>query len=248
MENINSINTLWVLLCGFLVFLMQLGFSMIETGSVRSKNTINVAMKNLIDTVFGITFFWLIGYGVMFGFDIGGFIGSNHFAMDGSNAKENTFFFFQAMFAATAVTIISGAVAERIKFNGYIVVAIVVTSFIYPLYGHWAWAENGWLKELGFTDFAGSTVVHSMGAWIGLVGAVFLGPRLGKFTKGKVHYFAPSNHNFIVFGVFILLFAWFGFNAGSLLVFNDTVSLILLNTLIGASFGGISGWVLTLFS
>jgi len=248
MENLTNINMLWVLLCGFLVFLMQLGFSMIETGSVRSKNTINVAMKNLIDTVFGIAFFWLIGYGIMFGYDIDGMIGSTQFMMDGTNPKENTFFFFQAMFAATAVTIISGAVAERIKFNGYIVVAIIVTSFIYPLYGHWAWAENGWLKELGFTDFAGSTVVHSMGAWIGLVGAVFLGPRLGKFTKGKVHYFAPSNHNFIVFGVFILIFAWFGFNAGSLLVFNDKVSLILLNTLIGASFGGIAGWVLTLFS
>jgi len=248
MENINSINTLWVLLCGFLVFLMQLGFSMIETGSVRSKNTINVAMKNLIDTVFGIAFFWLIGYGIMFGFDFNGIIGLNGFAIDGSNPKENTFFFFQAMFAATAVTIISGTIAERIKFNGYIVIAIVVTSFIYPLFGHWAWADHGWLKELGFTDFAGSTVVHSMGAWIGLVGTLFLGPRLGKFSKGKVNYFAPSNHNFIVFGVFILFFAWFGFNAGSLLVFNDTVSLILLNTLIGASFGGIAGWLLTFIS
>jgi Amt family ammonium transporter len=248
MENLTNINMLWVLLCGFLVFLMQLGFSMIETGSVQSKNTINVAMKNLIDTVFGIAFFWLIGYGIMFGYDIDGIIGSNHFAINGTNPSENTFFFFHAMFAATAVTIISGAVAERIKFNGYIVVAIIVTSFIYPLYGHWAWAEHGWLKELGFTDFAGSTVVHSMGAWIGLVGAIFLGPRLGKFTKGKVHYFAPSNHNFIVFGVFILLFAWFGFNAGSLLEFNDTVALILMNTLIGACFGGIAGWVLTLFS
>jgi len=248
MENFNYINTLWVLLCGFLVFMMQLGFSMIETGSVRSKNTINVAMKNLIDTVFGIAFFWLIGYGIMFGFDLNGIIGTTKFAMDGSNPEDNTFFFFQAMFAATAVTIISGAVAERMKFNGYIVVAIIVTSFIYPLYGHWAWADDGWLKQLGFTDFAGSTVVHSMGAWIGLVGAIMLGPRLGKFSKGKVHYFAPSNHNFIVFGVFILLFAWFGFNAGSLLVFNDTVSLILLNTLIGASFGGIAGWMLTLFS
>lgn len=248
MENLNEINTLWVLVCGFLVFMMQLGFSMIETGSVRSKNTINVAMKNLIDTVFGIAFFWLIGYGIMFGFDYNGIIGTSHFAMDGSSAENNTFFFFQSMFAATAVTIISGAIAERMKFNGYIVVAIVVTSLIYPLYGHWAWSDNGWLNQLGFTDFAGSTVVHSMGAWIGLVGALFLGPRLGKFSKGKIHYFAPSNHNLIVFGVFILLFAWFGFNGGSLLVFDERVSLILLNTLMGASFGGIAGWMLTLFS
>ena len=248
MENINNIDTLWVLLCSFLVFLMQLGFSLIETGSVRAKNTINVAMKNLIDSVFCIVFFWLIGYGIMFGFDTNGIIGTNSFAIDGSNSNENTFFFFQAMFAATAVTIISGSVAERIKFNGYIIVAIVVTSFIYPLYGHWVWSDTGWLKELGFTDFAGSTVVHSMGAWIGLMGTIFLGPRLGKFSKGKIHYFAPSNHNFIVFGAFILLLAWFGFNAGSSLVFNENTSLILVNTLIGASFGGIAGWALTLVS
>ena len=249
MENIiNNMDHIWVLTCAFLVFLMQLGFSMIETGTVRSKNTINVAMKNLIDTIFGIISFWLIGYGIMFGLDSYGFIGSDSFAIDGSNSSQNSFFFFQAMFAATAVTIISGAVAERMKFNGYIFVAIIVTSFIYPLFGHWAWHDEGWLKELGFTDFAGSTVVHSVGAWIGLVGAVILGPRLGKFSKGKVHYFAPSNHNFIVFGVFILMFAWFGFNGGSLLKFDDLTSLILVNTLIGASFGGAAGWIISLFA
>jgi Amt family ammonium transporter len=245
MENIN---TLWIMLCAFLVFLMQFGFSLIETGTVRTKNSINVAMKNLIDTVFGIIFFWLIGYGIMFGLDYNGLFGTDGFAIDGSNSSQNSFFFFQSMFAATAVTIISGAVAERIKFDGYIVVAIIVTSLIYPLFGHWAWNENGWLNQLGFRDFAGSTVVHSIGAWIGLVGTIILGPRLGKFSKGRVKYFAPSNHNFIVFGVFILLFSWFGFNSGSLLKFDDSTSLILLNTLIGASFGGLAGWVISLFS
>ncbi len=245
MENIDL---LWVLLSAFLVFLMQLGFSLIETGTVRSKNTINVAMKNLIDTIFGIIFFWLIGFGLMFGTDIGGLIGINNFAIDGKDLNQNAFFFFQAMFAATAVTIISGAVAERIKFDGYIIVAIVVTAVIYPIFGHWAWGEHGWLKEIGFVDFAGSTVVHSIGAWIGLAGAVIIGPRLGKFKHGKVNYFAPSNHNFIVFGVFILFFAWFGFNAGSLLQFDPLATLILINTTISAVFGGFGGWLISLFN
>ena len=150
------------------------------------------------------------------------------------------------MFAATAATIISGAVAERIKFNGYIVVAIITTSLIYPIFGHWAWSDNGWLKELGFVDFAGSTVVHSVGAWVGLAGVIVLGPRLGKFKNGKIKYFAPSNHNFVVFGVFILFFAWFGFNAGSLLKFDPQITSILLNTTIAASFGGLGGWIISI--
>lgn len=245
MENIDL---LWILLCAFLVFMMQLGFALIETGTVRSKNTINVAMKNLIDTVFGIIFFWLIGFGIMFGTDIGGVVGFSDFAIDGANLNQNGFFFFQAMFAATAITIVSGAVAERMKFNAYIVIAIIVTSFIYPIFGHWVWNENGWLNTLGFKDFAGSTVVHSMGAWIGLAGALVLGPRLGKFKNGRINYFAPSNHNFIVFGVFILFFAWFGFNAGSLLRFDPLATTILINTTIAAAFGGLGGWILSLIN
>jgi len=152
------------------------------------------------------------------------------------------------MFAATSATIISGAVAERMQFNAYIFVTIIVTAIMYPLFGHWAWSDHGWLKELGFMDFAGSTVVHSMGAWIGLAGAIVLGPRLGKFKKTEVKYFAPSNHNFIVFGVFILFFAWFGFNAGSLLVFDPKVTSILLNTTLAGAFGGLGGWVLSFFT
>lgn len=248
MVSFNEINLLWILVSAFLVFMMQLGFSLVETGVVRSKNTINVAMKNLIDTVFSIIFFWLFGFGLMFGMDSFGLIGTDKFLIDGKDLQLNGFFFFQAMFAATAITIVSGAVAERIKFNGYIVVAIIVSSIIYPIFGHWAWNDNGWLKELGFIDFAGSTVVHSVGAWIGLAGAIVLGPRLGKFRKNKTIYFAPSNHNFIVFGVFILFFAWFGFNAGSLLEFKPEVTSILLNTLIAGVFGGLSAWIITLFS
>jgi Amt family ammonium transporter len=243
-----NLDLLWILLSAFLVFLMQLGFAFIETGTVRTKNTINVAMKNLIDTVFSIIFFWLIGYGIMFGTDSYGLFGTNKFLIDGLNIEDNAIFFFQAMFAATAITIISGSVAERIKFNGYIVVAIIVSAIIYPVFGHWAWNENGWLNKLGFVDFAGSTVVHSLGAWIGLAGTIVLGPRLGKFKKNKIKYFAPSNHNFIVFGVFILFFAWFGFNAGSLLKFEGAVTLILLNTLISAVFGGFGAWIITTVS
>ena len=244
----SNIDLLWILLCAFLVFMMQLGFALIETGTVRTKNTINVAMKNLIDTVFGIIFFWLIGFGLMFGTDSFGLFGTDRFLISGLNLEENAIFFFQAMFAATAITIISGAVAERIKFNGYIIVAIIVSALIYPIFGHWAWNDNGWLKQLGFIDFAGSTVVHSLGAWIGLAGTLVLGPRLGKWKNGKIKYFAPSNHNFIVFGVFILFFAWFGFNAGSLLAFDTSVTLILLNTLLSAVFGGFGAWVITLYS
>jgi Amt family ammonium transporter len=248
LENFKDLNLLWILVCAFLVFMMQLGFALIETGVVRSKNTINVAMKNLIDTVFSIIFFWLFGFGIMFGLDKFGLFGTTNFLIDGKDFNINGFFFFQAMFAATAITIVSGAVAERIKFNGYIIISIIVSSIIYPIFGHWAWNDNGWLNNLGFIDFAGSTVVHSIGAWIGLAGAIVLGPRLGKFRKGKTTYFAPSNHNFIVFGVFILFFAWFGFNAGSLLSFETIVTSILLNTLLAGVFGGFSAWIITLFS
>jgi len=247
MADYSDIDLLWIVLSGILIFTMQLGFAMVETGTVRSKNTINVAMKNLIDTIFGVICFWLIGFGLMFGNDFGGVFGTTDFLINGSNPAQNGFFFFEVMFAATSITIVSGAVAERMKFNGYVVVSIVVISFIYPLFGHWAWSDNGWLKQLGFVDFAGSTVVHSMGAWIGLAGAIVLGPRLGRFRKGEIKHFAPSNHNFIVFGVFILWFAWFAFNAGSLLAFNSSVTIVLFNTLISGSFGGFGAYLISLF-
>ena len=247
MAEYHDIDLLWIVLSAFLVFMMQLGFALLETGTVRAKNTINVAMKNLVDTIFGIIYFWLIGFGLMFGADYAGLIGTTHFLVDGSEMSVNGFFFFQVMFAATAVTIVSGAVAERMKFNGYVFVAVIVISLIYPIFGHWAWGEGGWLKTMGFVDFAGSTVVHSVGAWIGLAGAIILGPRLGKFRKGKIIYFSPSNHNFIVFGVFVLWFAWFGFNAGSLLAFEPKITVILLNTLVSGAFGGFGAYLITLF-
>lgn len=247
MPNYNDIDLFWIVLSGILIFTMQLGFAMVETGTVRSKNTINVAMKNLVDTIFGVMCFWIIGFGLMFGNDMGGILGTSDFFINGLNPAQNGFFFFEVMFAATSITIVSGAVAERMKFNGYVIVSIVVISFIYPIFGHWAWSDHGWLKQMGFIDFAGSTVVHSMGAWIGLAGAIVLGPRLGRFRKGEIKHFSPSNHNFIVFGVFILWFSWFAFNAGSLLAFNASVTIILLNTLISGSFGGFGAYLISLF-
>lgn len=242
----STVDMLWIILSALLVFMMQLGFSMIEAGTVRPKNTINVAMKNLIDTIFGVIVFWLVGFGIMFGADAGGVIGTDRFAIDASLTQETILFFFQVMFAATAITIVSGAVAERMKFNGYVVTSAVVIGVIYPLFGHWAWGDGGWLGTMGFIDFAGSTVVHSVGGWVGLAGALMLGPRIGKFSGGKVHYFSPGNHNFIVFGVFFLWFAWFGFNAGSAMRFDETIPAILLNTLIAGAFGGLGGYLLSL--
>ncbi len=236
----------WVIICAFLVFMMQLGFAMLETGCAQSKNTINVAMKNLADSTFGFFFYWLIGFGLMFGADQSGLFGSDLFMIDGKDHSVGSFFFFQAMFATTAATIVSGAVAERMKFNSYVLTAIVVTAVIYPIFGHWAWGDGGWLKAMGFVDFAGSTVVHSIGAWIGLAGAIVLGPRLGRFKQGKQRHFSPSNHNTIVFGALILWFAWFGFNAGSLLSFGPEVSSILINTLISGAAGGISAYLICL--
>jgi Amt family ammonium transporter len=247
MTHFNDIDILWIVFCSFLIFMMQFGFALVETGTVRSKNTINVAMKNLIDTIFGIIFFWAIGFGLMFGRDVYSLVGWSAFFILGDDLYQNAFFIFQAMFAATSVTIVSGAVAERMKFNAYIITSIVVTALIYPIFGHWAWADGGWLKELGFHDFAGSSVVHSIGGWIGLSGALILGPRLGRFRRKKVNYFVPSNHNLIVFGAFILVFAWFGFNAGSLLYFDVKIASILLNTLLSAVFGGLGGWMISLF-
>lgn len=239
----SALDTLWVLLCAFLVFMMQFGFAMVETGCARSKNTINVAMKNLADSTFGFFFFWLAGFGLMFGRDSGGLIGTSHFMISGADSATTAFFFFQVMFATTAATIVSGAVAERMKFNGYILSSIAVTLIIYPIFGHWAWGDGGWLKQLGFVDFAGSTVVHSVGAWTGLAGAITLGPRIGRFHPRKPGHFAPSNHNVIVFGTLILWFAWFGFNAGSLLSFGPEIPMILLNTLLSAAAGGIGTYL-----
>jgi ammonium transporter, Amt family len=212
-----SINNIWVLVATFLVMFMQPGFAMVEAGFTRSKNTANILTKNLVDFSIGSILFWFIGYTIMYGDSIGGFIGMpNLFINDNGigDYSNKTDLMFQTVFAATAATIVSGAVAERTKFNAYIIFTVVITVFIYPISGHWKWG-GGWLDQLGFLDFAGSTLVHSVGAWVGLAGAIVLGPRLGKYVKGKAKAIPGHNLTFGALGVFILWFGWFGFNAGS---------------------------------
>lgn len=212
-----SINNIWVLVATFLVMFMQPGFAMVEAGFTRSKNTANILTKNLMDFSIGSILFWVIGYTLMYGDSIGGFIGmpSLFFNDNGVGDYANkTDLMFQTVFAATAATIVSGAVAERTKFNAYLIFTVVITIFIYPISGHWKWG-GGWLDQLGFLDFAGSTLVHSVGAWVGLAGAIVLGPRAGKYVNGKAKAIPGHNLTFAALGVFILWFGWFGFNPGS---------------------------------
>lgn len=216
-----SIDTVWVLLGTVLVFFMQAGFALVETGFTRAKNAGNIIMKNLMDFVIGSLVFWIFGFGIMFGEDIGGIIGRPDLFTRGSyehlglGIPLEAFIIFQTVFCATASTIVSGAMAERTKFKSYLVYSFLISAVIYPIAGHWIWG-GGWIAQLGFIDFAGSTAVHSIGGWAALIGASIVGPRIGKYTKdGKPR--AIPGHNIIIgaLGVFILWFAWFGFNAGS---------------------------------
>ena len=234
-----SLDSVWVVLGGILVFFMQAGFALIESGSVRSKNTVNVLMKNYMDMCIGGLVFWLFGFGLMFGLNQTGWIGLSHFMPEALDDWHWNLLFFQMMFAATATTIASGAMAERIHFTAYIVSAIIVSGVIYPIFGSWAWGGlfggDGWLKALGFIDFAGSTVVHSIGGWVALAGIIILGPRLGRFgRKGQSHFLAGHNLPLVALGGFILWFAWFGFNAGSTVAANVSIGRIALNTHLAA--------------
>ncbi len=214
-ELATSLNTVWVLLAAMLVFIMQAGFAMVEAGFARTKNIANILMKNLLDFSVGSLLFWIFGFGVMFG--SGKFIGNLDFFGKGAWSGEipfEAFFIFQTMFCATAATIVSGAVAERTKFTAYLIYAAIIFGVIYPISGHWTWG-NGWLADLGFHDFAGSTVVHSVGGWIALVGAWVVGPRIGKYKNGKIYAIPGHNLTIAALGVFILWFGWFGFNPGS---------------------------------
>lgn len=214
-----GIDNMWLLIAGFMVMFMQPGFAMVEAGFTRSKNTANILMKNLMDFSIGSLLYWVIGFTLMYGDSLGGIIGipDLFFMSDGygDNYSDYADLFFQTVFCATAATIVSGAMAERTEFKSYLIFTIVISVLIYPVSGHWTWG-GGWLSELGFQDFAGSSIVHSVGAWVGLAGASIIGPRLGKYGKdGKPH--AIPGHNLVLgaLGVFILWFGWFGFNPGS---------------------------------
>ena len=235
-----AINSVWVVLAGALVFLMQAGFAMLETGMSRSKNAVNIMMKNYMDLCVGSLLFWLVGYGLMFGYNPTGWLGTNHFALNYGEDWEFTLLFFHIMFASTAATIVSGAMAERTNYFSYLFGAVGITAVIYPVLGSWIWNSNGWLKQMGFIDFAGSTVVHSLGGWCALAGVILLGPRLGRFSaSGAIHQIPGHNIGMIGLGGFILWFGWFGFNAGSTLEASTNIGLIALNTQLSGAAGAV---------
>jgi Amt family ammonium transporter len=245
---------LWTVVCAALVFFMQAGFAMVESGFTRAKNAGNIMMKNLMDFCLGGLAFWAVGFGLMFGVS-NGFTGWSNFLVNFDNTGIDgqwgfTFWLFQIVFAATAATIVSGAMAERTKFSGYLMYSFIISLVIYPIFGHWAWgnllnagnADSGaWLAKRGFIDFAGSTVVHSVGGWAALAGAIVVGPRLGKFGKdGKPRPIPGHSLTLAALGVFILFLGWFGFNPGSTTAANGSVARIAVNTLLAACAGAIS--------
>ncbi len=247
----DAVDTVWVITAAALVFFMQAGFALLESGMSRSKNAVNVIMKNYTDVCLGTLVFWCLGYGLMFGSNPSGWIGNDHFFLNSAENTEFSILFFQTMFAATAVTIASGAMAERTDFRGYLLGAIGITAVIYPIFGSWVWGSayegSGWLAQLGFIDFAGSTVVHSIGGWCALAGIIVLGPRQGRFSSNGAARMIPG-HNlmFMALGGFILWVGWFGFNAGSTTAADPLIGLITLNTQLSAASGAISVVVLSI--
>lgn len=247
------VDYVWVLVCGFLVMFMQAGFAMVETGFCRSKNAMNLMAKNTIDFIVGSLAFFVVGYTFLKGTDVGGFIGSGPLFLGGEQYDVGKYldFFWQLVFCATAATIVSGAVAERLKFSTYLIYSAVISILVYPIYGHWVWG-GGWLSKLpfglGHLDFAGSGVVHTVGGMFGLAGAIVLGPRFGKFSKdGKPNAIPGHSITLAALGVFILWFGWFGFNPGS--TFNAhhlRISVIAVNTLLAASAGGFAALIIVL--
>ncbi len=229
---------IWMGLCCALVLLMQPGFALLESGLSRSKNAVNVIMKNFTDLCIGSLAFWVFGYGLMFGDNPTGFFGVTGFMVQPENGTVALNVLYQMLFAATAATIVSGAVAERIRFIPYLIGAAFIIAFIYPLFGAWAWGEKGWLQNLGFVDAAGSTVVHSIGGWCSLGAVLALGPRLGRFSrKGAVREIPGHNLPLFALGSFLLWVGWFGFNGGSAAKDFSDLGTILLNTHLAAAAG-----------
>lgn len=234
----------WLSLTAALVMLMQAGFCLLETGLVRAKNSIHVAVKNVVDFLIATALFWLVGFGLMFGTDWCGLVGTSQFAPGPEvGSWAILFLFFQMMFCGTSTTILSGALAERIRFRAYVAICVLVSGLFYPLFGHWAWGGNwqassaGWLGKLGFIDFAGSTCVHSLGGWIALAAVLVVGPRSGRFTPGNPPI-VGHNVPMAAVGVLLLWFSWYGFNGGSTFGLDHRVPIILLNTTLAASMGG----------
>lgn len=244
---------LWTLVAAFLVFFMQAGFAMVEAGFTRAKNAVNIIMKNLMDMSIGAMAYWAIGFAIMFGVSKTGWFGTTGFFLSDYAADKDpwtlAFWMFQVVFAATAATIVSGAMAERTKFISYLIYSVVISALIYPVFGSWAWGGlykgSGWLEGLGFIDFAGSTVVHSVGGWAALAGAVVIGPRLGKYVNGKAKALPGHSITIGALGVFILWFGWYGFNAGSTTAANTDTALIAVNTTLAAAAGAFGAMVMS---
>lgn len=235
-----NLDVIWIIIAAALVMFMQAGFTALESGLTRAKNSINVAMKNITDFILSVLIFFAIGYAVMFG-EGNGFMGWTGFALNGlSEPSDYAAFVFQATFAGTAATIVSGAVAERMRFTAYAIVCVIVCALIYPISGHWIWSADGWLAKDQMVDFAGSTVVHSLGGWVGLAGALVLGPRMGRFQNGQASKIHGHNLVLAVVGVIILWFGWIGFNGGSTLAVDSSIALIIANTMLAAAAGGLS--------
>jgi len=238
----------WTILAAVLVFLMQAGFALVESGLTRAKNVVNICMKNLMDFSMGTLGYWAIGFGLMFGVSSGWF-GTSSFMLSDFAADGDpwlyAFWMFQVVFAATAATIVSGAMAERTKFISYLLYSLFLSAFTYPIFGSWAWGSlykgGGWLEGMGFIDFAGSTVVHSVGGWAALAGTLVLGPRLGRYGRdGKPRAMPGHNLAFATLGVFLLWFGWFGFNAGSTTAATTDIALIAVNTNLAAAAGSVA--------
>ena len=252
-ENITDLakaaDVVWITIAAALVFFMQAGFALLESGMSRAKNAINVVMKNYIDACVGSIVFWIVGFGLMFGTNPSGWIGIDHFFPVDLDSFDYAFILFQTMFAATAVTIASGAMAERTHFHAYIIGAIITTAIIYPIFGSWVWGSYfdgmGWLTNLGFIDFAGSTVVHSIGGWVALAGVIILGPRLGRFSSQGLSRGIPGhNLTLVAMGGFILWLGWFGFNGGSTVKATADIGMIVLNTHLSATAGAVGALLL----
>jgi Amt family ammonium transporter len=249
MDTNAAMDLMWVLIAGSLVFFMQAGFTLVETGFTRSKNTGNIIMKNLMDFCIGSLAFWAVGYSLMYGDSIGGLIGDVSQYSFFDSLPDMHSLFFQTVFAATAATIVSGAIAERTKFTTYLIFSLLMTLIIYPISGSWVWNAGGWLAKMGFTDFAGSTVVHAVGGFASLVAAAMVGPRIGKYTDGKSN--AIPGHNLMIgaLGVFILWLGWFGFNPGSQLAISGDnafkVAAIFITTNLAGAAGALAAMFLT---
>ena len=251
----SNLNVVWTLVAAILVFTMQAGFALVETGFTRAKNAANIMMKNLMDFAAGSLAFYVLGAALMFGASkAAGWLGWGGLGMPslatGEGIWDWTFFFFQTMFAATAATIVSGAVAERIEFKSYLIYSVLVSAVVYPISGHWMWGSlagegsQGWIEALGFHDFAGSTVVHSVGGWIALAGALILGPRIGKYRHdGKANPIPGHSLVLGTLGVFLLWIGWFGFNPGSYTAGIGSIGRVAMTTNLAACAGTVAALV-----